>query len=777
MRRPLLALGALFMGGVLSVDEEAGPIEAAILLGLSALLLALALAAAVRPSTVAVGASAFALGAAAGAVEGVGLGAAPLLRLVEAGALTDRPALLVGLADGDLEVVDGRARLSLEVARLERRRGVTEPCRGRAAIEIGGPGPLPLVADGDEVTVWASLRAARAGRLTRRGPPHAVPGYCKSARLVERVAPGGAGPVRRAAAALRARMRSALRSVLPPGPERGLVLAMVLGDRSEIDRATSEAFRASGTYHVLALSGAQVAFVAGLLVGGLRCLRFGPTVQALVATAAVGFYAVLVGGDAPVVRAAVMAAAILLGRALELDGDPANLLGLAGLGLLAASPSQASEVGFQLSFAATLGILLLTGPLSDGLPRLPLRAELLLAASLAAQLALTPLLAGHFHRLAPAALGLNLAAVPLSAAVLVLGAATALAEMLVPGGVGLLAGAAWIAGHALRRSGDLGAFGDGIDIRVGGPTAIVLALHLVGLVQVARGRRVRGLTLLALAHALLIAGWVSPGDGRLHLTALDVGQGDALLLRSPSGRAVLVDAGGSYDGRYDVGERVVGPDLWSAGVRRLDTLVLTHAHPDHVGGARAVLRAFGVDEVWEGPAAPPDPQWQRMDAVLREAGVRRLGVIRGRRVLWDDVTIEVLGPRPRGRAPRRVRNEDSVVLCLRIGEVVLLLAGDVQGEAEESLAPPRAAVVKVPHHGSRSSSGPRFVAATAPLVAIVSAGARNPFGHPHGEVLDRYARSGALVLRTDRDGDVHVATDGRRIWIRRAGEAKERRLR
>ena len=150
-------------------------------------------------------------------------------------------------------------------------------------------------------------------------------------------------------------MRERLTEILLPGPERGLVLAMVLGDRSELDEETAEAFRASGTYHVLALSGAQVALVAGLIVGALRWLRVGPGLEAVLASAAVWFYALLVGGDVPIVRAALMASAVLAGRAFDLAGEAANLLGLAALALLVVRPAWALDVGFQLSFGATLG--------------------------------------------------------------------------------------------------------------------------------------------------------------------------------------------------------------------------------------------------------------------------------------------------------------------------------------------------------------------------------------------------------------------------------------
>jgi competence protein ComEC len=289
-----------------------------------------------------------------------------------------------------------------------------------------------------------------------------------------------------------------------------------------------------------------------------------------------------------------------------------------------------------------------------------------------------------------------------------------------------------------------------------------------------RTRFGRGLALTAAGLALTAFAGGPAADGRLRLTVLDVGQGDALVLQSPAGRVRLVDAGGGRAGRFDLGEAVVAPFLWSAGVRRIDNLTLTHAHPDHVGGAPFLLRHFAVREVWEGPAPLDDGGYRELDGALRDAVVRR-SVSRGVHEVWDGVELAVIGPRG-GPPPRRTRNDDSVVVRLRYGVVSFLLTGDIEGRSEASLPAERVDVLKIPHHGSRSSSTPAFVDAAAPRVAIVSAGPRNPFGHPHPEVLDRYRRRGALVLRTDRDGAVTVSTDGRRLWVRAYRDGREQRV-
>ncbi len=771
MRRPLLLLSAAFAAGCFVGDAlAAGPAWA--LVCFAGALLPLALRA--RPGTAlgALGAAALALGAAGASAERRAYEATALAHWIAVHPDLEDPVRLGGVAAADTPDGAVSRTIVIDVETLTDVRDA-RAVSGRARIVVGGDAPLAEIVAGDRLALWATLRPPRGfanpgsfdvvAQALRDGV-HAH-GFCKSARLVTIGGRGRIGLLTGAAAQARAWARRTLRRFVLAGPEEGLVRAMTLGDRTGVDATTSERFRRAGTYHVLAISGAQVALVAGLLLWLARRVGAGPLSSAVTISALLAFYALLVGGDTPVVRAAVMAAVLLGGRALDLDADLANLLGAAALVLLAARPSSATDVAFQLSFTATLGILLLAEPLVARLPRLPLRAEALVAASLAAQLPLVPLLAASFHRVPWLALPLNLLAVPLSGAVLLAGLAVLVIAVVAPPLAPLAGDVAWIAGHALLRSADVVRLLPALDVRVPSPPVFATALVFAGCWVVTR-RRGRGLALASLGVCGIVCGPAAPaGDGRLHVTVLDVGQGDALVLRSPTGRVWLVDAGGAYPGGLDLGEAVVAPYLWSQGVRGADRLLLTHAHPDHVGGARAVLQAIPVEDVWEGPAPRHDAVYDVLDGELRGLGVQRRSVARGVRTTWDDVAVEVVGPRPRG-APWRARNDDSVVLALTWGGVRLLLAGDMEAAEERELPPLPSLVLKVPHHGSRTSSTPAFLSATGMRVALVSVGARNRFGHPAADVLDRYRRAGALVLRTDRDGAIDVATDGRRVWIR-----------
>ncbi|HSE95604.1 MAG TPA: ComEC/Rec2 family competence protein, partial [Methylomirabilota bacterium] len=260
-------------------------------------------------------------------------------------------------------------------------------------------------------------------------------------------------------------------------------------------------------------------------------------------------------------------------------------------------------------------------------------------------------------------------------------------------------------------------------------------------------------------------------DGRLHVLTLDVGQGEAILVRAPDGQALLVDTGGGGVGRLDRGERVVLPALRRAGVRRLAALAVTHGDPDHAGGLASILAGLPVDEVWV-PAGTEGAPWQ---ALVAEAGVARRVLGRGDWVWLGPVRVTVLHPSREDPGPpdqpARASNHGSLVLRVDWGRATLLLTGDAEGAAErEVLAsglPVAATVLKVGHHGSRHASSAPFLAAVSPRIAVVSAGARNPFGHPSPVVLARLADAGTTIYRTDLDGAIDLRTDGQRLWIRR----------
>jgi competence protein ComEC len=258
----------------------------------------------------------------------------------------------------------------------------------------------------------------------------------------------------------------------------------------------------------------------------------------------------------------------------------------------------------------------------------------------------------------------------------------------------------------------------------------------------------------------------------LRLVVLDVGQGDALLLRLPTGQAMLIDAGGTA-GPFDIGGRLVTPAAWAQGVRRLEWLAVTHPDQDHIGGALSVASDLKPREIWEGIPVPRNGPLGILRDFAARHGVIWRSVRAGESLAVADVRVDVLHPGVPDWERQRARNDDSIVLRVRYGAVELLLPGDAGAEFESRAVEdaPRAGVrvLKAAHHGSRTSSADRFVRAYRPDIVLVSAGRGNLFGHPARDVLARFASAGAAVFRTDEDGAISLETDGRTVRVRTHG--------
>jgi len=467
---------------------------------------------------------------------------------------------------------------------------------------------------------------------------------------------------------------------------------------------------------------------------------------------------------------------------LDHRSPPWHALALAAAVIVCVRPLDVRDAGFILTFGATAALLEGARRVASVTSRHRVAGWLIasLAASLAVEIALLPVSAWVFSRVTSAGLLLNLAAVSLMALVQIGGIVVSCLD----GVETIAAPAGWIAHAAasgLAGSARLVDIAPWLAARVPAPSLVLVAAYYLGLAVALCGhgiRRACGASVLFVSAVAIItgqpAGWLSAAhdpDG-LRVTVFDVGQGDATLVQFPDRSSLLVDTGGIPFGNssFDVGSRVLSPALWARGVRGLDAVLLTHGDPDHIGGARSIVDDFAPAQVWEGiPVARHLP----LQEVLREA--RESGSQVERRQAGEEIRIggarvRVLHPPLPDWERQRVRNDDSVAVEVLYGDAAVLLLGDIGGGIERSilsrLTPARRRILKVAHHGSRTSTSRELLEHWRPQIAVISSGRGNTFGHPAPEVLRRLESVGAAIYRTDLDGQVTIETDGQRVNIR-----------
>jgi len=719
------------------------------------------------------------------------------------------PMVANGVADDrNHEWIEGRVVGFVEDDAARRRFDVELAAPDRGTVRLSVPREVDVL-PGDRLRARTRLRTPRGyrnpGAVDRwraaRDRGYQLVGFAPASD-VERL--GRDGGLRAWAMRFHRRVASHLRGSgdAAASRSRGIVAAMVIGDRSGLNPQVRDDFAAAGLAHILAVSGLHLAVTALLAFALVRRLwalipaaarRLDPARAAVaVAVPVAALYTLATGARVSTARALVVVVVVLVGVALRRRVALADSLAVAALALSAAHPPLIYDTGFQLSFAATaaLAVLLRGSRRRDG--SVLRRVGRALRDSAAVSLAVAPLTAVHFGAVAVGGIAANLVALPLAELVILPAglASVFFAEIASPLADAALAVATVAAGglDAIARA--TAQVAPPLRVQPGvvgvvGLTAAGVAATMWFMVRVRRlaWTRAAGIAGVAAAATIAVAVPASKPAG-LRVTFIDVGQGDAALLEMPDGQAWLVDGGGLpfvADAANAVerarraelpGARAIVPVLRARGVRRIDVAVVSHPHPDHYVGLRAVAREVPIGELWVAEPHREQPWPAEFVAVvdrLRAAGTR-IARPRAGPQSASGATVDVLAPVYGGAVaddPVLSANDNSLALAVTYAGRRVLFAGDLESEGEQLLTERaagrlRADVVKVPHHGSRTSSGPSFVSAVLPEVAVISCGVGNRFGFPAADVVERWRRAGAQVVRTDEAGavTVHVTPSG-----------------
>lgn len=598
-------------------------------------------------------------------------------------------------------------------------------------------------------------------------------------------------------ASLRLRMETGINNSLPR--EDALFLqGIMLGSKEGMTLEDRDIYQRTGVMHLFAVSGLHLGFVfvALLALASSFGLKRAPTF--FLVTAGLWGYAALIDFTPPITRAAVMATVGLGAHLWQQRQNTGNSLALAALVLLLLNPAALFDPGFQFSFAATWGIIYLGVPLCRYLP-LPSGFREAVTVPVAAQLAVLPFTAYYFHQTALLGMVANILVVPLAGLLVYLGLAGMVLALIVPGIMNpffLSAGAL-----SLPIKGLLGLLAGipGAALLVPPPPLWLVGIWFVLLVLLgwtlregftvtfphfsfrsAASRFTAPILLALVCCFLLICTGTGHGSGKLEVTFLNVGQGDSILVRTPAGRTMLIDAGGSpsySSSSFDPGRQVVVPALAQMGIRRLDLLVNSHPHEDHLGGIPAVLDNVKVGRFASSPLEHSTPLVAQVQQQLEQKKVLVSQLHAGDTIMLDPaVKISVLGPpQTLFSGTRSDANNNSVVLYMIYGRISFLLTGDLEqegmselvswvnhGEVPEGI---RSSVLKAPHHGSKYSINPEFAASVRPQVVVISVG-RNTFGHPDPAVIRSWEEQGARTLRTDEQGNITLITDGAKLMIK-----------
>jgi len=679
----------------------------------------------------------------------------------------------------DIDESTVRGKYVIAVQSVSTEKGRSEPSRGLVLVTLTQAKGLPRAAYGDFVTVYGRLAALHdyqnPGQLDNVAAMKLQGITAKMATSSELFVftPLLSHSWQAVIAGWRQSVAARISQAMAPS-DAAVLTGILFGGYSGINPAVVHDFASTGLVHILSVSGTHIALVAGVAMwlGGWLGLR--RTTTAGLAACSIVLYALFAGLTPPVVRSMVMGLAALSAVGLGRDKNAFRALVLTALVMIAYQPGLVYNISFQLSFGATAGIVLLYEKTVSKLSFLPRWLAGSIAVTLNAQMGVLPFIAWYFDYFPLSSFLANIIVVPPIEALVVIGLAGSLVGAGAPlVGKFLLVCSAMIIGVVVELTAMLASL-PGCTVYLpacgllGGAVYYGLLAWVYGFFprRVPRPQEVLDrwpVKTAAVIGVMIVCGFIYlyyPRPVQVHF--IDVGQGDSTLVITPHGRAVLIDCGGESSD-FDVGARVVVPYLRHYGVTALDYLILTHGHQDHAGGAAGVAMAIPVRHIIlaREEFTPAD------QALLRVSGDSTVSLATtGQRISLDGVEFTVEHAADDSRVD--TGNEASNVIRVRYSQESFLITGDLGPRGEEEMlsrgiAPGQ--VLKVAHHGAKSSTSAEFLRTFAPKYAVISVGYDNKFGHPHRETLQRLAARNVRVYRTDRDGAVVFTTDGRELKV------------
>lgn len=641
----------------------------------------------------------------------------------------------------------------------------------------------------DKIKVSARLLSSRGFRNFKVSPLNAYlksqnihnRAFSKSALLVERLESGKKYSPLHLVSVIRQKLQQKIENYFSSetsalSPQGAVLEALLLGERSRMDPSITRSLQKAGIYHLFAISGAHIAIISFFLFSLLKLSRVPTRLSYLFVIFFLVFYAFLVEGRPSVMRATIMAVAFLMGKLIWRNVNLINTISISAFILLVFNPFSLFNVGFQLTFAATFSIILFFPRIIKYFPRLPFRISEILVLSLTAQLGVFPFIASSFNRVTFSSLILNYAALPMVGLIMAGGyiflplsfTSSFLSQLLAKGMESFI--------NLLISCSHLFDKVSFISYRIPTPHLLTIIGYFLFLLLLLLPSKIKKqklvLIVLFLVFFTVLISYPFPSFSKnLKLTFIDVGQGESILVEFPGRKKMLIDGGGHPQGTFDTGEHVVSPFLWEKGIKKIDYLILTHAHPDHLNGLLAVARNFKIGEYWEAFSPLESDPYTEFKRSL-SSSVSRKRLFRGYSHHEREVRIEVLHPEKEEPYVYTISNDHSLVLRLSYNQISFLLPGDIGRGAEkkilESLGQIKSQVLKSPHHGSASSSTEAFLHRISPEIVVISLGEGNRYGFPDQGILERYKKIGAKIFRTDVHGAVEVSSDGRTIFIRTA---------